>query len=780
MNTSHTFWNPKGGGAPQGICRYPRKGVFFFTLRLLLNGAVWAVIAVHPAVAAGFDYESIILFLFCPLEALIAFLPAPKGRFRYKLIAAALPVLALLTVMGSYPFYDLAAPRFRIDLIDFLFVPFFGLVSFGGTLLLFHYPRWGKLAVIEPFLLSFLFLRILRFSRASEEIAAKSAWITPFVLVSTLLSFLVYGAVVYSCLYPDGAGVTRREGICAALGVAALALVMNFLPTDFARNAIITNLLENRADEMAKPSDYEWNIEKDGGMSRQGRKTVPGGEGAEPGLRELSEYDWPREGDGQGKGKGKGTRRGDGSGGSDVQYTVMVAASQTDPVYMGDTFMGLLDPVEGFKPTPEDPLNALTAMRRLLSTWVDAKPAPRRGRVFQEVFSLSALSQNYLPYRPAEVEPTVLSKGTGPLRFIHRVRSFMYGGDPLKLASASIRALGDSEKAGLSLYLEADLAEEDRQVFAEHLAGALEKAGGAEYVGTISAILESFAGFQYNITDDEDASVPALARFLTETQEGDCVQFAHTAALLGRLAGIPSRVVTGYLAAESLQTKAHRRGLAALRSQIKILQDFPLSDLYLVTSAHAHAWPQFYVPEYGWLDFEATQFALPPMGFGDGNARDVVIPRIEENPSQARPFPWGAVGRALALLAAASLAGAYAVRYGREGFLLLRSARGGRSGARALYLLLLARLASDGRPIKPASKTASEYADLFPVPDPCLKNFAALYSEIRWRDFKDPSQLKARFAALQEAYRQVIRAATRRGAGFFLVRIFSLRGLLYL
>ena len=777
MNNSHAFWNRSGGTPPRGICRYPGKAVFFFVLRLVLHAVLLGVILIHPAVTVGFDRNFIVLFILCPLEALIAFLPAPKGRLKYKFIAALLPVLAVSLALVTLPFSAFDALLFDAPLLYPLAAGFF---TFIFTLLLFHYPRWGKLAALEPFLLAFLCFRILRFSRASEEIAAKSEWITPFVLVWTVLTFLLYSAVVYSCLYPAGSGMNRREGLAAGLGIAALGLIMTFLPVDFARNGIITNLLENRADEMSKPSDYEWNIEKEGGAGRNGRKTVPGDEDAEHGLRELSEYDWPGQGDGKGKGKGK--RKGDGAGsGQDVQYTVMVVASQMEPVYMGNEFMGLFDSFDGFQLTPDDPLNSLATMRRLLTTWVDTKPAPRRGRVFQEVFSLSTLSQNFLPYRPVELEPTVLSQGSGPLKFIHRVRSFIYDGDPLSLSAALFtRPLGDSEKAALSLYLEAPLREEDRLVFAEYLSGALEYADSAEYVGTIAAILRSFGDFQYNITDDEDASVPALTRFLTDTKEGDCVQFAHTAALLGRMAGIPSRVVTGFLVADSLQTKAHRRGLAALRSQIKALQDFPLRDLFLVTSAHAHAWPQFYVPDYGWLDFEATQFALPPMGFGDGNARDVIIPRIEENPSPARAFPWGAVGRVLALLGGAGLVVAYAVRYGRECFLRALAARGGRKGAQALYLLLLARLAADGKPIKPASKTASEYAGLFLSSDPCLTDFAALYSEIRWRYFDDPSELAARFKALREAYRRVIKALTRRGARFLMVRAFSLRGLFYL
>jgi hypothetical protein len=305
-----------------------------------------------------------------------------------------------------------------------------------------------------------------------------------------------------------------------------------------------------------------------------------------------------------------------------------------------------------------------------------------------------------------------------------------------------------------------------------------------EYLGKILAILVSFGDYQYNISDDEDASIPALQEFLLNTKDGDCVQFSNTAALLGRLAGIPSRVVTGYLAAKGLQTPAHRRGLAALRSKIKLLQEFPFEDLYLVTDAHSHSWVQFYIPDYGWLDFEATTFAIPPIGFGDGNLRDVVIPLIDERRvlSPVRSFPWRAILRVMGILGVTALGCAYGVLYGRQVLLRLAARRGGRAGARFLYLLLLARLAADGRPIKPASKTAGEYAQLFPDSRESspFKIFADLYAELQWREFKDNTQQQERFLRLKEEYRHIINVTKRRGVFGFFRRIFSLRGLAYL
>jgi transglutaminase-like putative cysteine protease len=409
------------------------------------------------------------------------------------------------------------------------------------------------------------------------------------------------------------------------------------------------------------------------------------------------------------------------------------------------------------------------------------------------------LPQNYLPYRPAAIEPTVLSENTGPLRYIHRVVSNIHPEDPLRLISTPGGFLSNREKSDLAPYLELLPAGSYREIFSAYLEGALEKwrDNRKSFLGenvpvynetmeTIAALLTSFSEYQYNASDNDDSSIAALEEFLLTTKDGDCVEFSNTLALLGRLADIPSRVVTGFLAAESLQTPAHLRGLAALRNQIPALQEFPFEDLFLVTDAHAHSWTQFYLPDYGWLDFEATAFALPPLGSGDGNMRDVVIPLLDENRvfAPVRSFPWRAVIRAAGLLLLLALLAAYGIRYGREAVFYFGTRRGGRQGARSLYLLLLSRLAAEGKPIKPASKTAAEYAQLFPgggaTETSPFAAFAACYTELRWREFPNNAEADECFLRLKTEYRNILKASRRRGVPAFFIRIFSLRGLAYL
>jgi hypothetical protein len=628
---------------------------------------------------------------------------------------------------------------------------------------------------------------MLVFSRSGEEAAWASSGLTQFILIWTAVVFLFHSAVIYFCLYPKSSGGAGGETAIFTLTAAiALALLVFILPADFIRNTVISNLLPDRIDKLTKPSDSDWGIPETGSGRRRGRPTVPGDEGGrKPSLRSLSEHDWP------GEGRGRRSRDGSGDGGERQQYTVMVVASKHDPVYMANSIRGKLDPTAGFLTGPEETLNRLPS-QRLFVTWFDSEPVYDRGRQRREVFSLSTLPQKYLPYRPLAIEPTVQSENTGPFRYIHKVVSNVHINDPLNLLNVYIRELSPLEKNDLTPYLEITLEDADREVFQAQLNRSLDSWQADrenfmgerrnEYMEKVAAILLGFSDFQYDANDGNDYAISDLVDFLTNTKEGDCVEFSNTAAILGRLAGIPSRVVTGYLAADGLQTIAHLRGLAALRSRIPLLQEFPFDDLYLVTASHGHSWTQFYIPGYGWIDFEATQFAIPPIGFGDANLRDVVIPRLDENQvfSPVRAFPWRAVLRVLGYVLILALLGAYILRYGREIYLAIGVRKGGRHGARSLYLLLLAKLAADGKPIKPVSKTAPEYSRLFPGDDAPFAAFAAIYTELRWRDFSDKAEEDRRFALLKEEYRRILSANRRKGIAGFVIRVFSLRGLRYI
>jgi hypothetical protein len=750
--------------------------IVLFVLRLFLYFSVTALILVHPGISVSFDRIGYLQwFVIIPLEALIAFLPASllsrkDQAMRNRFILILLSLIPLSIFAGGFS-------------LTALQVFAAGLVSFILTYFLFHHPRWAKLSLLEPFFLAWVCLRLLALSRSGEDIAGQSMALTQFILVWTAAVFLLHSAIIYFCLYPQSRKRSWKEAAVFFPAAAAAVLIVLALPPDFVKNTIIDNLLPEKIPQKIKDGS-EHGIPND--ARKKGRKTIPSDNGDQRGgLRGISENDW-RSNWGSGSG-GAGDNR---------QYMVMVVASDREPVYMGDSFRGQLDPVEGFLPSPQEPLNGF-AYTRLFVTWFNNEPDFDMGRGKQEVFALSTLPQKYIPWRPVSIDPVILSENSGPLRYIHQLVSNTHLGDPLELIDKPVRLLNDYEKYILAPYLEISLHEGDREIFTAYLNDVMEEWRQRRemrieeqesfenvYMETIIALLVSFSNYQYNLNYDDDYSIAALKEFLFNSNEGDCVEFSNTLALLGRLAGIPSRVVTGYLVAESLQTPAHLQGLAALQRKIPVLQNFPFNNLFMVTNIHSHSWTQFYIPDYGWIDFESTTFALPPMGMGDFNNWDVVIPLINETKvfSQVRKFPWQAVLRAIAALSIAAIICAYALRYGREAVLYFGTRRGGRTGARSLYLLLLSRLAADGKPIKPASKTALEYAQLFPgmEENPHVKTFASIYSQLRWREFKDSAERDEHFLRLKQEYCDILKTTRRKGMHRQIIRIVSLRGLAYL
>lgn len=97
------------------------------------------------------------------------------------------------------------------------------------------------------------------------------------------------------------------------------------------------------------------------------------------------------------------------------------------------------------------------------------------------------------------------------------------------------------------------------------------------------AIQDRLRGFSYDINVEPSASADYLTEFLTRVRTGYCQQFATAFALLARSLGYPTRVSVGFLpgAEES-------------------------EDNWVVRGTHAHAWPEIYFEDAGWVAFEPT------------------------------------------------------------------------------------------------------------------------------------------------------------------------------
>ncbi|MGE0788686.1 MAG: transglutaminase family protein [Sandaracinaceae bacterium] len=191
--------------------------------------------------------------------------------------------------------------------------------------------------------------------------------------------------------------------------------------------------------------------------------------------------------------------------------------------------------------------------------------------------------------------------------------------------------------------------------------------------------------------------------FLFGNRIGYCVHFAHAAAMLYRQAGLPARIGVGYATAE-----ANRQGGSAL----------------LVRTGDAHAWPEIYFEETGWiiLDISAHENLDPPGQPADEDLQrmlgemareqpaepedEVEEPDEDENPITAEMLGYSALALfGIALLAI--LIGLYLYKLWRR----IAPAFAGRDArARVTYRLMLDRLAEVGMS-REYGETREEFAE---------------------------------------------------------------------
>ena len=506
----------------------------------------------------------------------------------------------------------------------------------------------------------------------------------------------------------------------------------------------------------------------------------------------------------------------EGEGGS--QAAVMIIASEMQPVYAAETFWGDFDKESGFKIDKNYRFNKLRGSR-LLEIWEDTNKYPPETRENLEIFYMSTLRERVVAYRPMRIEPTRLDVRYHPFELSYKAVSRINISGPREWEL--IPGLSDKEKESLAPYLKLDVSRKDRAVFQKLLKKAYKEdlvrrkkdeaerkkrekekqdsltktiqskgkvapldpaqaKDGPGYYDRIQAILRFFSAYQYAMGYDENTDVSRIKNFLNRGKTGDCTEFSHSAALLGRLAGIPSRVVTGYMVSKQDMNTPRRAAMKKLKKQIKPLEKFLDDHLYLVTSADHHAWVQYYMPGYGWVDFETTAYAKPPTAGGNPDSRGILIPDIQEEQNLAleekkRDFPWRYVLYFLAIAIAGFVVLLYVYRFSRELYLLLRS-RGDSPGAlSALFTLLLMRLAVNGYPLKPLSQTPVEYSRKFPE----LENIAGIYTTLRYRERFAPGEKEDAWKTLNREYKELLKQAGQSDPVNFFRRIFSLKGLYY-
>ncbi|MBI3396406.1 MAG: transglutaminase domain-containing protein, partial [Spirochaetia bacterium] len=693
-----------------------------------------------------------------------------------------------------------------------------GLVGFLSTHLIFSLKERGRsVAILETIALAGVYYKLLSFARASEDTFQASAEWTIALLAAGAAAFLIHALVLYLSAFPDR-GTTRRRkelAVFAIVGLPLLLITAILLPPNFVKNRIALNDLNEEPPEKPKELEDPAGGNKGGGgkdKEEQSRRNgLPLGDREERYPSELQKQgggakdsddvqsrerrpDEQRGGSKSGRDKNQENRSGSGSemsmdqgrggksrspknklkqmrskdwnknqssggGESGNQMAVMVVASPVDPVYAAEGYWGNLDPVKGFIATPpeKERLNALTKMR-LIEKWQDPVPGFDQGRSPFEVFYMSTLTERTAAYRPYTITPTVMDKRYHPFDLSYSTVSRMSLSGPDEWRK--IPGLSPQEKSDYADYLAVNLSPQDAAVWRGRANNII--AGKRGYFERVEALLKSLHRYKYEMGFDEDTSVKKMTHFLQFEATGDCTEFSHSTALLARIAGVPSRVVVGYLASRDLQTPAHRRGVQALRSRIPPLQKYRPQDLYLVTTSHHHAWVQLYMPGYGWVDIETTSYAIPPEPKMDPNSMDVVIPLIEEmqEPGDLTfKFPYRLVGKVLGGAVLIVLVFLYIYRYSREAWYALRARGESRAAVQSAMTLLLMRLAVDGHPLKAPYETPKEFSGRFPN----LRMFAGLYTSLNFQENFAPGEKAEALAAYRTAAHDVIQSTRKRG-----------------
>lgn len=732
-----------------------------FFARLAIYFCAVSIPVIHPAIVVPYDFSSWWLFFFLiPGEMCIAyFISPPKIRRKTGIIIAVL-FLIFTSIIGTG-----ISSRFFIYLLA-------GAGAYIFTLLVTRGREYSRPVIfLEQILIAVIYFRILGFSRSSEVTAVENAGYSQLILILIIISFLIHGIVLYRAGFPKEKERRRiaEYGIFSAV-IIPLALVLAFaLPYDFVDHSVVlNNLYPDKEPETIYPLDESkgWEDRNGGPGKNQRGADGNGDEAGENGQGVLQGVPADQWGSSPGR---QGETGSSGSGGK--QYAVMLVISETDPVYSAETYFSSFDPLLGFTPEGEETLNSL-AFLRLLETWRNPELAYDHLRADAEILYLSTLEERTAAYQPFRVEPTVLKPEVFPFEYFSRTISRISVSSPREWKKVKIEDLLYYE--GLDKYLSIDLPEETLQIFQNHLNRAVETGEG--YFETIDAILKYFSGYQYELGFNDDVSVENMKQFLTISKSGDCTEFSNTAAILGRLAGVPSRVVTGYLASRDLQAPAHRQGVLQLQAMIPELQNYPPENIFLVTTAHHHSWVQYYIPKYGWVDFESTMYAIPPPPGFDPNSSDVVIPIIRDNRQfiNSYTFPWRFILKVLIAAAAGVFVVLYGYRYGKLWYLRRICSSYSPRAVRAVYRLLLMKMGSRGFILKESHQTALEYAEIHPE----IRDFAGIYTRLRYREHISREEAGVLWPALLKEYTRAMEALKSR-ENYPLVRIFSLRGLRY-
>jgi transglutaminase-like putative cysteine protease len=221
--------------------------------------------------------------------------------------------------------------------------------------------------------------------------------------------------------------------------------------------------------------------------------------------------------------------------------------------------------------------------------------SPARGATLTQAYRIDELGTKWLPaaFEPQSVvvedglryaaETGVLVRPEGVVEgFTYQVTSEL-----LAPTASDLNAVELAAEPETYLQLPADLPDSIRELTEE----IVEAAGATTMYEKALAIQEHLRTFTY------DDAIPAghanrdLIEFLLNTQRGYCEQFAGAMAVMLRSLGIPARVAVGFLPGAQVA-----------------------QGTFMVSSRDAHAWPEVFFGDLGWIPFEPTPTRENPVG----------------------------------------------------------------------------------------------------------------------------------------------------------------------
>lgn len=218
---------------------------------------------------------------------------------------------------------------------------------------------------------------------------------------------------------------------------------------------------------------------------------------------------------------------------------------------------------------------------------------PRSTDVLTQSFRIQSLSTLWLP---AAFEPLAVDSAV-PVRYQQETATLIV--DPeatsadgaeyavqsaiTSYTAAQLRAASSAVTPEIARMRElpADFSDSARATAEEVVAGASTR---YEQAMALQGFFRDSGGFVYDLDVESGHSGDAIEEFLEE-RRGYCEQFAGTFAAMARAVGIPARVAVGFTWGDEIA-------------------DQPGS--FQVRGRNAHAWPEVFLGEYGWVAFEPT------------------------------------------------------------------------------------------------------------------------------------------------------------------------------